>query len=170
MDSMENLKLGESDQRLHIAYREENRAAALALASQARRSIEIFSWDLEPDIYDDPPFIEAIKQLAIDHRRAMIRILVQDSNKAVKLGHRLPYLAQRIPSKIQIRNPSQEYRDYRQSFLIADGIGILRRPLHERFEGEINFKDPISSKEQLGFFNRVWESAEPDPYLKRLSI
>ena len=170
MDSLEGQKLGDSDQRIKLEYREENRAAALALASQARRTIEIFSWDLEPDIYDDPPFIEAIKQLALTHRKALIRILVQDSNKAVKLGHRLPYLAQHVPSKIQIRKPSTEYRDYRQSFLIADGIGIIRRPLHERFDGELNFKDPSNAKEQLSFFNRVWESAEPDPYLKRLSI
>ena len=170
MDSLENLKLGDSDQRIRLEYREENRSAALALASQARRTIEIFSWDLEPDVFDDPPFIEAIKQLAISRRKVLIRILVQDSSKAVKLGHRLPYLAQRIPSKIQIRKPSSEYRDFRQSFLIADSIGMLRRPLHDRFDGELNFKDPMNAKEKLNFFNKVWASAETDPYLKRLSI
>ncbi len=170
MESLENLKLGIDDQRIKLESREDNRCAALALASQARRTIEIFSWDLDPDLYDDPPFIEAIKQLAINHRKAQIRILLQDANKAVKLGHRLPYLAQRVPSKIQILKPCSEYKEYGQSFLIADGIGILRRPLHNRFEGELNFKDPINAKEHQNFFNKAWDSAEPDPYLKRLHI
>ncbi len=170
MYSLENLSLGKDNERIRLSTREENRCAVLALASQARRTIDIFSWDLEPDLYDDPPFIEAIKQLAIGSRRAQIRILLQDSTRAVKRGHRLPYIAQRIPSKIAIRKPSHEYKEYHQSLLISDGIGILRRPSCERFEGELNFKDPMQAKEQLNFFNKLWESSETDPYLKRLHI
>jgi len=170
MQSLENLKLGKDDQRIRLTDREENRCASLALASQARRTIEIFSWDLEPDLYDDPPFIEALKKLAIGHRKTQIRILIQNAKKAVTQSHRLPYLAQRIPSKIQIRTPSSEYKEIQQSLLIADGIGLIRRPMHERFEGELNFKDPVHAKEQLNLFNKIWQSAESDPYLKRVHI
>lgn len=170
MKSLENLQLGQDDQHIRLADRVENQSASLALASQARRCIEIFSWNLEPDLYDAPPFIDALQKLALSHRKAQIRILIQDTTKAVKQGHRLIYLAQRIPSKIQVRKPSNEYSDFQQSFLIADAIGIIRRPMHERFEGELNFKDSIHAKQQLNFFNKVWGEAETAPYLKRLHI
>jgi hypothetical protein len=170
MQDISELKLGDDDQRIRLETSEENRLAATALAEQARRTIDIFTWDLDGEIYDTPEFIEAIRQLAIRHRHALIRVLVQDSAKAAKLGHRLPYLMHRLPSKVQIRKPASEYKEYRHAFMIADGVGIIRRPLADRYEGELNFKSPMEAKEHLNFFEKVWISAESDPYLRRLNI
>jgi len=170
MEDIDHLTLGQDEQRVRLDSSQDNRAASLALAGQARNTIEIFSWDLDAGIYGDPAFIEIVKQLAIRHRHAQIRILVQDSRKAAKLGHRLPYLAHRLPSRVQIRRPAAEYREYRQAFLIADGIGMIKRVVADRYEGELNFKSPVDAKERLNFFDRVWAGAEVDPYLRRLDI
>lgn len=162
--------LGTTDERIRLDSREDCQTAALALARQARRSLDIFTLDLDGDLYDTPDFVEAIKQLAIRHRHTQVRFLVQDATRAVKDGHRLIGLFHRLTSSIHVRKPSPEYREYRQAFLVADGTGMLRRPQADRFEGELNFKAPIDAREQLLFFDRVWQDSEPDPYLRRLHI
>ncbi|MEW5757214.1 MAG: hypothetical protein AB1810_13015 [Pseudomonadota bacterium] len=170
MQDISKLKLGESDARLKLESSEDNRAAALALASQARLTLDIFTPDLEKPLYDTPEFLQAVKQLAIRHARTRIRILVQDATHAVKNGHRLIYLAQRLSSKITLRTPSAEYKPQRQCFLIADGIGLMRRIDAERYEGALNFKAPMEAKEYEKFFDEVWLHSEIDPYLRRLHI
>lgn len=170
MQDISELKLGESDARLKLASSEDHRAAALALARQARSTLDIFTPNLEKALYDTPALLDAIKQLAIRHARARIRILVQDASHAVKNGHRLIYLAQRLPSKITLRTPSAEYKAQRQCFLIADGIGLMRRIDVERYEGVLNFKAPLEAKEYAKFFDEVWLHSEVDPYLRRLTI
>ncbi len=170
MQDISELKLGESDARLKLESSADNRAAALALARQARSTLDIFTPNLEKALYDTPAFIEAVKQLALRHARSHIRILVQDASHAVKNGHRLIYLAQRLPSKITLRTPNADYKAQRQCFLIADGIGLLRRIDADRYEGVLNFKSPMEAKEYAKFFGEVWLHSEIDPYLRRLNI
>ena len=49
----------------------------------ARRQIELFSPDLEPAIYDQTAFIDALTQLTISSPRARVRILVKDFERTV---------------------------------------------------------------------------------------
>lgn len=162
--------LGESDEDIRVASAEDNRTAALALVSQARRSLDIFSWKLDKAIYDNEPFVEAVKQLALSSSHVLIRILVQDSSHAAKNGHRLVNLSHRLTSRIQFRQPTAEYHGDYQAFLIVDGTGLLKRNLSDQYEGRLNFKAASEARELLNYFNLVWDNSSPDPYLRRLTI
>jgi hypothetical protein len=162
--------LGESKQKIQIETIEENRAAAITLASQACRSIHIFSHDLDPMVYDNSEFVDAIKTLAIGHSQAQVQIIIQDSRKIIEQGHRIVELARRISSSIHIRKTPAEMKSYAQAFLIADKTGLLYRTIGERYEGYVNFDDRFECKNQLDFFATTWEHSAPDPELRRLHI
>ena len=162
--------LGETSTPIHLDSSEDHRLTACALARQAVRSIDIFTPQLDKRIYDDGDFIEAIKQLAIGHSRALIRILIVDSTRARKDGHRLYNLGQEITSKIKFHTPGREYSEHNEDFMIVDQTGLLHRRQLDRYEGIACFNDPKQARELQARFDRDWKHSEPDPHLRRLSI
>ena len=156
----------------NIALRtiEQNRETAVALAQQANHFIQIATRDMDALLYDNEPFIEAVTALARRHAKSHIDILVWDSMGAVKQGHRLITLAQRLSSYVQIRKPADEHAKYTEAFLVADGIGYMSRNLAERYEGIASFNAPLQARNLSQLFTTMWEKATPDPQLRRLHI
>ena len=111
-----------------------------------------------------------MRQLALRSRHSRIRVLVKDSHRAVKDGHRLVELARHLSSFIEIRKAHEDARDAAEAFLIADGIGTLHRTLASRFEGTVNFRAPLHARRLAQWFTEVWERSAPDPELRRLHL
>lgn len=164
------LRLGESTQTIALKDRADNQTLATALVQQARRSLEIFSRDLEADIYDRPAFVDAVKTLALQGSQARIRILLQDADPVVRDGHRLVEMMRRLSSYIEIRQPHYDYREYNESFLIADGSGLLHRRVADRYEGTAGFHLPPRARELGNFFDEVWLRSESHSALRRLHL
>lgn len=162
--------LGETEARIHLETREDNHRAAHALIRQGRRTIDVFSHDLESYIYNQPDILVAFTHLTLGHASARIRFLVRDVQPAVKNGHRLIELSRRISSYIEIRKVHTEYESFTQAFLLIDDYGVLHRVAADRFEGTLCFKDPLEVKRLRGFFEEVWEHSQPDPNIRRLHI
>ncbi len=162
--------LGSTDTEVRVASSADNRHAAQGLTEQAKRNLHIFTRDLDAPLYDQPPFIQAVSALATHSRYSRILILVQNTERAVKDGHRLIEMSRRLSSFIELRKPHYDYREYNQAFLIADEIGLLRRPVADRYDGTLNFKAPLAAREYLDFFKQVWERSEADPNLRQLHI
>jgi len=170
MIDISDFKLGETGVVIHLDNSDDHRLIARALVDQAVRTIDIFTHRLDRRVYDDIGFVDAVKSLAIGHSRAMIRILIQDSGKVAKEGHRLFNLGQEISSKIKFHNPSREHSDLNEAFMIVDHTGLLHSRQYDRYEGSACFNDPIQARELLAKFEREWKFSVPDPYLRRLSI
>ncbi len=170
MQAIENYKLGETRELLELNTAEEHRELALAMAQQARRSILILTRDLDHPLYDTPEFEQATSELARGSQHARVRILVQDSGKAVKNGHRLVGLAQRISSRIEIRKPAEEYADVNHTFFVADQSGYISRQLADRYVGVANFDDRLSARNLVNFFTEIWDRSQQDPQLRRLHL
>ncbi len=149
---------------------EQNRTTALAMAQQARQYLQIATRDMDALLYDNEPFIDALTTLARRHAKSHIDILVWDSMAAVKQGHRLISLAQRLSSYVQIRKPADEHAKYTEAFLVADGVGYMSRNLAERYEGIASFHAPLQARNLSQLFATMWEKATPDPQLRRLHI
>lgn len=170
MRGIENFRLGETPGPVAIATREEAAAVALALAGQTRRTLDIVSRHLDPRLYDNEEFAEAVKRVALGSRRALVRVLVQDVEPILHDGHRLVALAQRLPTFLHIQVPGPQFRDFNQAFLVADGVGYLHRELADRFEGKASFHDPAAARELLRVFQPMWDAAQPDPNLRALRV
>lgn len=148
----------------------DNRDAAVRLAEKARRSLAIFTRDLEPEILDNSEFLEAVKRLALGGRYVKVRILVVDSTRAVKDGHRLVELARRLTSFVELRKPAADFLDRPEAYVIADNSGILYRPVATRYEGLFGEHDPPRAREMLREFERIWQQSHADRELRRLGI
>ncbi|MDX1455653.1 MAG: hypothetical protein R3217_09375 [Gammaproteobacteria bacterium] len=159
-----------SDTFMRLETASDNRAAAVALAQQASRRISIFSRDLDPAVYDDPAFLDAVRALATRGGQVMIRILLVDATRATKEGHRLIELSRRLSTFVQVRKPHRDYLDMGEGFLIADETGLLYRKLSTRWEGTADTHDPMGAREKLKLFDTIWEKSQPEIESRQLGI
>jgi hypothetical protein len=168
--ALESYNLGESDEAIKISSSDECREATLALAQRSIRSLEIFSHSLDWRVYNSQEIYAAALKLATHSRYSQIRIIVKDSTNVVKHGSRLAELSQRLSSRVLIRKPPVEYNDFPEEFVIADEVGLLRRHVATRYEGELNFCEPLGSRLLRKYFDDCWEKSAPDPDLRRLHL
>jgi hypothetical protein len=167
---IESLQLGVDKDELRLAGSDDVRATAIALASQARRTLLLHTFDLEARIYDRQPFVEAVSKLVRRHPGACCDVLIQNVDRVVKDGHRLVELARRLGSSIQIRRCAQQYRRYCGTFLLVDNTGYLYRPLSSRYEGLASFNNAAEVARLGKYFREVWEHSDTDMELRRLYV
>lgn len=153
-----------------LGTRDELRAASLALVSAARRTVHIYSRDLDPQVYDESDFLEALTRFAVSHDRAQVRILVQDAGPAIRDDHRLIGLAQRLSSRIAIREPGPQHRDYNAAFLVTDAEGVIYRELGDRFDAVAFESDRPRARQLIRYHDEVWEFGRTNPNLRVLGI
>ena len=172
-DSQLNLDeyiLGASTGTLGFSSSPENLALARALSRQAQRSIAIYTRELEQRIYDDGELLKALRNTAVAHPQSRVRVLIRDSERAVKYGHRLIELARHLSTHIEVRRPHADCPTENEAFLIADDTGFFHRPLADRYEGEASFHDPKRARELLDAFEAMWARSAPDLEFRRLYI
>ncbi len=163
--------LGETRDAIPLHSREAFRTACLSLARQARRSIRIFSHDLDASIYDNKSLVNELKRLATRNPDPSIFILLQSNEKVQREGHGVVTLAARLPSKIQIFRPlAESRREPTDSFMLADDIAFVYRKWHTRFDGRVEFYNLSRARELVNAFQELWNESEEDIALRRLSI
>lgn len=170
MTTIDDALLGETSGQLHLNNIAACRDAALRLASQAKRSIYIFTYDLDSNIYDQTDFLEAVKDLAIRSEYSRVKILLQNNEKVQRQGHRLIQLWRRLTSKIEIRRPCQDHIDHPENFLLVDETGYLHRRLYSNYDAIVDFNSKFDTKMLNNFFHEAWEQSEPDTDLRVLHI
>ncbi|MBF8269153.1 MAG: uncharacterized protein HW386_862 [Gammaproteobacteria bacterium] len=170
MQTFENNQLGQTDDTIDIASRDENRLAVVKMTQQCQRTIEIISRQLDPDLFDTSEFLDAVKAMVLKNRRASVRILVFEPKTIVSRRHRLIDLVRTLPTYMQIRVPPPEYKDFSEMVFVADTTGYLHRLYTERFEGKTNFSDKRVAKYLVKEFNEMWDKATQDTNLRQLSI
>ena len=167
---LDNYILGESDEAIKVYSSDECSEATLALIQQAKRSLDIYSHTLDRRVYNTQAIYTAALKLATYSRYSQLRIIIKDSTDAVKRGSRLVELNHRLSSRVLIRKPPIEYRDFSEEFVIADEIGLLHRPLATRYKGELCFYEPLKARQLRKFFDECWEKSAPDSDLRRLYL
>lgn len=166
MNALDDYTLGQSDELLRVTTRDECRELALAITRQARKSLSIFTYDLDPPLLNTPSFLDAARDVLAADPRASIRILLFDVSNVAANGHRLLDLSRRQSSRVLIRKLSKPFH---HSFLVADEIGILDRRRAERYEATANFNNQGWASNLLHFFNGVWDRSSPSSELRTLS-
>lgn len=163
-------RLGDAKRKFETGSRDELRMISLHMASQAKQSLHIYTRDLDPELYDNEAFIDTLSRLARRSKYSFIHILLLDSDRAVKNGHRLIYLHQKLDSYIKIRRVDEQHKDYVPAFMVADECGVVFRQFGDRHEAEVNYNDPSLAGNLLKLFTEIWEMSAPDPQFRRLHI
>ncbi|RFA28336.1 hypothetical protein CAI21_12185, partial [Alkalilimnicola ehrlichii] len=84
--------------------------------------------------------------------------------------HRLVDLIRRLSSYLEVRVMGNEYREFNESFFVADRLAYLHRPTGDRFDGRVCFHDPLAARRLLGLFDEMWEYGTHDPNFRRLHL
>ena len=165
-----SMQLGIDRLEFTLHSRENVRIMAQTLAEQAQRGLMLLTPDLEPAIFDQQPFLNAVSELSRQHRDAYFRVLIFDSRRITQHGHRLIELSRRTGPAIEFRCPPPGYQNSGRTFLICDDAGYYFRPLASRYEGTANFNDPGEVARLKKYFMELWERSEPDSELRQLHV
>jgi len=154
-----------------VESRDDALAETLRLIAAAKREVYIYTRDLDPLLFDTEAALDALKRVAVRGRGASIRVLIQDPQQAIRRGHRLIPLAQRLASVFILRTPTQaEDLQYASAFVLNDAFGFYFRTLGTRFDGEVVNHAPGRHAQLLEYFRQVWERSETSEELRQLAI
>src|SRR5580693_8247988 len=124
-----------SGTRMILSTMPEVRDASLKVAKSAQRLLSIFTQDLEPQVYGEEPFLEAIKRLVLARSYAKVRVLLADPSRAMVDNNRFLACARRLTSCIDMRSMSAEYPASAGAFIIADDRALVYRLQADRWDG-----------------------------------
>jgi hypothetical protein len=162
--------LGQGDELQRFNKPDDARAHALALIQQARRTLYLYTPDLEPWLYHHSSIQEACTQLLLGNPRNRLMILVRDSSRAVKEGHRLLNLSRRLSSYCQIRRINPDHPSEEHAFLLADDCGLLLRPEPAEYAGYAHYNNAGRVRQLIAQFEQTWNTSVLDPNLRSFLI
>ncbi len=163
-------RLGQQHEALSLDQSEDVRQAGLALIRQARREVIVISRHLDPGLYNNTEFATAVRDFVVNNRYARLRVLVRDADPAVRSGHRLIELSQRLSSFIEIRIPDQQFDGYNSALLVVDAEGYLYREQADLYHAQCSFADRKFSDGLCHQFEEMWDSSHPDMNLRRMLL
>jgi len=171
--SIENLVsmlvVGESTGTLLLESVNDFRCAINRMAEQARRSVKIFTQELDHELYDQADFIR-IASTICRQRNCTLSILLNNADKCVRFGHRLVELQERLPSSIEIRDIPAEYGEMNDEFIIVDDIAMVKRFALGYMRGHCEFRSIPDALKNARLFNEVWDRSTPCQALRRLHL
>ncbi|MBT8422237.1 MAG: hypothetical protein HKN56_02795 [Gammaproteobacteria bacterium] len=152
-------ELLESERRI-VTSREEVLATTVQIASRAERTLTILTPDLEPGLYDNEQFLDAIKRLVLAKSYSRVRALISNPARAVRTGNKFVALAARLNTCIDIRNLHEKYRgSINDAFIIADDKVILYRADGRANDGIMGTHEPEVARQHLDDFAQPWEES-----------
>lgn len=136
-----------------------------------RRSLRILAPDLDQQLLNRDRVSELLVRLARQNPSARIRILIGDASQAVADGHRLIYLARRLPSFVSIRVMPNDSRTANESWLLADEQTLLWRPDFRQLRNAILHRnDPARCGALQRLFDERWDQSVSAPALRQLHL
>lgn len=167
-----NATAGGGDAGRHaIDGREALVTARLQVLAAARHRLALHLPLLGRDDYGNDAELAELKRIATSGRRAGIRILLHDPAAALRDGHRLVALFQRLPSAIQIRTPMEDVdRQCASAWLLTDTGGYLYLPDASRPQGRMALVDRAAQVPLQQKFDEIWERSARASELQALDL
>lgn len=160
----------EKGRRWVISTKDELRQAVIEIVRDADRRISIFTHDLDPGIYDDPDFLDAIKHLVLSRAYSRIRVLIADPYRAVKNGNNFVHLGRRLNTYIEFRHVREDLRTHTESYCIADETALVYRLQHEKWEGIADTYEPAVARLYGKMFDEIWQASEVEIEFRQMGI
>ena len=148
-------------------------AARLQLLAAARYKLAVHLPMLPASAFSSGAELAELRRIAMAGRGSEIRIVLGDPQSAMRGGHRLLDLAQRLPSVLRIRTPGEENQSIAtetSAWLLNDGAGYLFQPDAARWDGRAALRDGPGHAPLLLQFEQIWERAVPATELLPLGL
>lgn len=144
-------------------------ARAIAALSAPARRLDWLSLDLAPGVFGRAAFLGALRGLALGHARAQVRLLVIDTEMALRGNERLLELARSLSSRIEMRSWPAELAPSREDWLIVDGRQLLLRAAPPS-RGGIELRSAAEVRLRVERFERWWQQSPAAVALRRLQL
>ncbi len=144
--------------------------AALNLSQTARNQLSLMSLELETTIYGTEAFVDRLRSFILQHRRARIRVLINDPRSARNNAPRLIEFGRLLSSRIEFRALKAEHLHLREEYLIADENVLLFRAAPTQLEAKFYADAPMVARQQLKAFDSLWQESPPATELRSLAL
>lgn len=165
-----NRTLGQDSELHHFSHLQDCLELTRLLIEQARRQIYILTPDLEFGLYDQSALVDRLSAMLRRSRYTQAKVLIGDIKPAIGRSHALRDLAERLPSKIQMRVVNRNYPLSDNAWLLADDTGLMFRKEPSLYKGFASFHHPARNQQLQQDFQRMWDYATESPELRRLGI
>ena len=144
----------------------EVRAAVNEIAATAQRLISIYTPDLEPDLYDQTPFLEVIKHFVLTRSFSKVRVLLAEPTRVMRDSNRFVAMGRRLSSCIDIRYVAAQSPQRASAYLIADDRAIVYRMRADTWDGVADINNPVAARLYLQEFDQVWNASAAEHGLR----
>lgn len=148
----------------------ELKEATRDLFNNAKRKVQIYSYNLDPRILNDRDIERILLNFIRKSRNVKIEILIIDERNVQGIDHRLVSLAQKYTSYVSIRLIPKDYHENHFAFYVIDGRQLIYRTVAERFESEVHQLPSVKLKQMSKYFDEVWEQSSPAVHLRAFVI
>lgn len=153
-----------------LTGRNEFLSAARRLIADTRYNASLLTQQLDPRVFGDAHFAEAVKQFLLLHAHARFRVLVAQPKLAVRGPHALVDLGRLLASRVEFREFGPQQSIPASEMLLADGRLLLERNSADALEARLTRNDPLVARERQRQFDALWDHAVPSIELRRLRI
>jgi hypothetical protein len=136
------------------------RTATRRAVSSAQRLLSIYTLDLEPQIYEQPSFLELIKRFLLSHSFAKVRLLTHRSIPYTS-PNKLAAMRRRLSGHIEIRTVNPQFAARTSGMLIGDSKAIVYRAQVTSWDGVAGFEQPPIARLYLQEFDEMWIASVP---------
>jgi len=143
--------------------------AVIKATENTLKTINIFTPNLEAEIYNNEELRKKLLTFAHGNRYAKVQILVDDISSALQNGHKLIGLAQQLSSILTIKDTPADFQNTNISFVLFDQVDFIFKP-DKTSQTAIFSKCKNRSNKLHGIFMHAWDQAEQNSHTRRLSI
>jgi hypothetical protein len=136
------------------------RAATRRAVIDAQRLLSIYTLDLEPQLYEQPGFLDQLKRFLLSHSFAKVRLLTHRPISYTS-PHKLAALQRRLSGHIEIRAVNKQFATRTSAMLISDSKAIVYRAQATSWEGVAGFEQPPIARLYLQEFDEMWLASVP---------
>ena len=157
---------GQGERRI-LTDKDEYKTAVIDALSNASRTLAILTPDLEPEIYDQNDFLEALKRFILARGFARVRVLVTQPSRSLKAGNQFVSMADRLNSYIEFRHLRPEIGTRDDAFFIADERAIVYRTNFSSWDGMSDPCEPAVARYYLDAFDELWHACATEAEQRR---
>ncbi len=149
---------------------EDVQAAVNRVAAGAQRLMSLYTPDLEPELYDQTPFLDIAKRFVLARNFAKIRVLVGSDRRIARDSNRFVAMGRRLGSYIEMRYAQHPVPQRCSSYLIADNRSVVLRAAAATWSGIADFSSAENARIILDEFDVAWQANAPDDQLQLAAI
>ncbi|MHB8742525.1 MAG: DUF7931 domain-containing protein [Sulfuricaulis sp.] len=162
MDTAKNTSSDDKaeSQRRIIRGRSEVSEFLASLVENATREIVILAPQLDASLFNTTRFARAVASFAARHRHNLARIIIQDTEQALRDNDRLVGLCRRLSDFLHMHQVSEEHIGIREMFVVVDHRGYLHQEDIVKPECVADSRDVRQAVLLARRFDEMWDRSE----------